>query len=599
MPIIKRLNKKLISLIAAGEVIERPASIVKELLENSIDAQSSNIMINIIEGGIGSVELVDDGVGISQNELTIALERYATSKIFSEKNLESIATLGFRGEGLYSIASIAELSITSRQKDVEYAYKVMSKYGEIKEPEPCNSVVGTRILVENMYHNIPARKKFLKSIYTEYGHCRNVVEHISLAYPDISFSLYNNKKLIFSLPQESVLSRLVNLYGDSYNANYIEVMDNLGSDICITGYLYNSVDMPTKQALQNIYVNKRFVRDRVIQSAIRQALSQVIHSTTQVHYVLFLEIPFSEIDVNVHPTKMEVRFRDTKMLYSFITNALRKCLARPINDTSNRHLINNSTNISHYDTRISPSTPSSYKHNYTVSTSQSNIFPVEHLTELSNMNTNYHKSKEEYIQPKLTIEGGSNILGTAIAQLNSTYILAQSPDGLIVIDMHAAHERILFSELKRQFLLQGVEQQKLLLPIELIFDNDIINILHTRVEQLHKLGFSIECIDNKVIIISTPSLIRMQDINSALRSLLHRVSEFGDDLLLDSHYDTLLSSIACHNSFRVNESLSLVDMNLIINKLGSIPNGNYCNHGRPTWIKYSMSDLDAQFLRGH
>lgn len=583
---IKQLPDHLVNRIAAGEVVERPASALKELIENSIDAKATKIIVELLEGGIKQIKIVDNGEGIFQDDIAIAINRHTTSKISNEDDLYQIKTLGFRGEGLASIASVSRFILSSKVADYNHGYKINSNFGIVSEVIPTALNNGTIIEVNDLYHSIPARKKFLKTESTEYSHCKAIFERLALSYFDISFEFYNNGKVIYKLNNEKLLNRIENIFGESYSSNYFEINEISSKELSISGYIYHPSYSSNNKIIQHFYINGRFVKDRVIQNAIKQGFSGVLHHEHQPQYVLFLKISPLDIDVNVHPSKSEVRFKDTGQIHSFISGTIRKTLSQnmhtmPAKDYNDIYIDNNTKDsyTSGYN---------AFKSSYPrVSDSTINRNLENNLFNMDNVD---NESKSE-INPSL---------GFAIAHLLDIYILAQTNDGLIIVDTHAAHERILLEKLKLQLdQASAIASQQLLLPLVINIPEVLQETIILHKEALLVFGFEIDLLgENQLIIRAVPILLSNANFEKLVLSVLNELSQYGNSNIIIEHTEKILSTIACHNAIRANDSLSIPEMNAILRDMEITQRANYCNHGRPTWFKITMSELNAMFMRG-
>ena len=603
---IKKLSQQLINLIAAGEVVERPASALKELLENSIDAQADDIRVTLNDGGMKLIQVLDNGLGIHPDDLPLTIEQHATSKINNIDDLANISTLGFRGEGLASIAAISNFTLSSKARNLEHGHSITSMFGTVGAVVPVAIGQGTMIEVADIYHQIPARKRFLKSSVTEYGHCKNVFERIALSHADISFSLIHNNKVIYTLPQQTLLERINHLFGDDYNHHYFEIIES--GELSLAGYVFHPSYLSSNKTVQYAYVNKRFVRDRVIQNAIKQGFSGVLHHEHQPQYVLFLDVPLHDVDVNVHPTKTEVRFKDSGKVHSFVSNCLKKALSgkfavTPL--TSEPTIPNEELLPSIITNKSAPQ----FRDKSYVATDNTKIIkqwlPQTSAKLQSTLNSLDAAIPSAPATPATTeTTAPANIddippMGYAIGQLNGVYILSNTTSGLIVVDMHAAHERIVLEKLKQQLQRGTITAQHLLMPI--VLQQDIINIEIAKlyINEITKLGFEIKIIDeNSIEIHAVPHFIEVNDIANVLAQLLHELNQYGNSDVLNQHQETILSTLACHAAIRANHQLTLSQMNALLRDMEQIPRANYCNHGRPTWFQLTMNELDKMFMRG-
>ncbi|MFN7093951.1 MAG: DNA mismatch repair endonuclease MutL [Burkholderiales bacterium] len=621
---IKKLPDQLVNRIAAGEVVERPASALKELLENSIDAKADKIIVELLEGGVKQLKVIDNGVGIYKDDIALAIDRHATSKIIAEDDLYQITTLGFRGEGLASIASVSRFLLASKVAEEQYGHQINSHFGAIDEVIPVALNKGTVIEVNELYHNIPARKKFLKSDTTEYGHCKNIFERIALSYPDISFELKHNGKMVYQLPKQTLLERIEKLFGPNYTNRYFEILELSSGGLNLSGYLYHPSYLEGSKVVQYSYLNNRFVRDRVIQNAIKQGFDGVLHHEHQPQYVLFLEIDPYEVDVNVHPTKSEVRFREVGRIHSFISSSIRKALAQnaqqsrenvvmikgdEINDTPNQTM-NTLNDTEHFRQSTMSASNRNYNSNISYSPGWKKSDAAKTVREW--LPTDNHLSLSKTTQPSspsvelFTEEQdgtASNLtmppLGFALAQLNGVYILAQARDGLIVVDMHAAHERIVLEKLKQQLSTDHISAQQLLMPLTLEIADILLETVENHQEELSKLGFELALMgEGQLVIRSTPTLLSNHNVQQLVIDLLAELTKYGNSNVIHLHQEEILSTMACHCAVRANHQLTIPEMNAILREMEQTERANYCNHGRPTWFKLTMAELDGMFMRG-
>ncbi len=621
---IHKLEDNLVNRICAGEVVERPASALKEILENSIDAGATTINVELEQGGIKLIKVTDNGSGIAADDLTLAIERHATSKLNSEDDLYAIQTLGFRGEGLASIASVSWFNLSSREAG-STGYQISNIFGDVQAVKPAALNNGTVVEVKDLYHNIPARKKFLKSETTEYQHCKTVFERLSLSHSEIAFKLSHNDKEIYNLSNSDLLGRTVDLYGSSYAQKYFTIAEIAGEDLTLSGYVYHPAYLEQNKNLQIFFVNGRYVRDKVIQSAIKQGFSGVLHHEHNPNYVLFLTINPADIDVNVHPSKSEVRFKDSGAIHSFISRSLKKALALTLSSTlaedsftSRNHDSDNYTatpypagNGSTYDKQVGswqrndyPSSTQNYK------SSQPYQRPLENNSDLvrewlssSLGGMNKTSNSDLFVEDGDELSGTSNTtlppLGHAIAQLQGIYILSQTRDGMIVVDMHAAHERIILEKLKRQLGTNAIAAQQLLMPLALNVNPILIEALHKHRDELSLLGFELDVIgEQQLAIRAIPLLLDGEQTEQLVRDVLQDLANFGSSNVILQHQEEILSTMACHCAVRANHQLSIAEMDALLREMEQTERSNYCNHGRPTWFKLTMHDLDGMFMRG-
>ena len=617
---IHKLPDNLVNRISAGEVVERPASALKEIMENSIDAQSSKIIVELEHGGIKQIKITDNGNGIHPDDLPLALDRHATSKLSTEEDLYTVMTLGFRGEGLASISSVSRFNLISKNVDSKMAYKISSNFGEISDVIPAALNNGTMIEVNELYHNIPARKKFLKSETTEYSHCKSIFERLVLSNPSIACELQHNNKIIYQLPEQDLLQRAAMLFGDDYAKHYFTLLETQTDGLSISGYVYHPSYINKSKNVQYVYVNGRYVKDRVISNAIKQGFSGVLHHEHSPEYILFIEIDPNEVDVNVHPTKTEVRFKDGGSIHSFISRSLRKVLAGNIQSNNSiadidKYDINTSKyNISKEFTLSEPQFPSnpvnhSNNHlNNPPSPEQVRAWLPDHFAQNKPLNPPYASKYNTLIQdnPELftdsVVDKTNNttmpLLGFAIAQLHGIYILSQTREGLIVVDMHAAHERVILEKLTKQRNNSTIEAQQLLIPLQLNVSELLLETAITYKNELYEMGFSYEIDGNKLSIITIPMLLDLNKTEKLVLDVLNELTKYGNTNALQEHQEELLSTMACHCAVRANRQLNLPEMNALLREIEITDRAGYCNHGRPTWFRLSMHDLDNMFMRG-
>ncbi len=625
---IHKLNDNLVNRICAGEVVERPASALKEILENSIDAEASQINVELLEGGIKLIRVTDNGSGIAAEDLPLAIERHATSKLISEDDLYAIHTLGFRGEGLASIASVSWFNLASRLADNSIGYQISNIFGEVQEVKPASLNFGSVVEAKDLYHNIPARKKFLKSETTEYSHCKTAFERLAVSHPEIGFRLSHNTKEIYNLPASDLMQRVADLFGNSYATRAFCVAEVGGEELTLSGYVYHPAYLEQNKNVQLFYVNGRFVRDKVVQNAIKQGFSGVLHHEHAPNYALFLTLAAADVDVNVHPSKSEVRFKDSGAIHSFISRSLKKTLAVSMNQSINDSSLAESPirDISHLSTLAAEDFPR--YHNYE-NYASANSSP-ENMTRSTGFATQgtYPNNTEFSQNPNLVREWlGSSFpinrqimnndlftdeetnsaennltlppLGHALAQLQGVYILAQNKDGMIVVDMHAAHERIILERLKLQLGTNAIAAQQLLMPLALQVTPRMLESLSQHHAELSLLGFEIDIIgEEQLAIRAIPLLLDDGKTEQLVREVLQDLVNFGGSNVILEHQEEILSTMACHCAVRANHQLSLAEMNALLREMEQTERSNYCNHGRPTWFKLTMRDLDGMFMRG-
>ena len=660
---IAALPDHLVNQIAAGEVVERPANALKEIVENSIDAGATAIDVELAGGGIRLIRVSDNGSGIHSDDIELALHRHATSKIKTLNDLEHVASMGFRGEGLASIASVSRLTLTSRQDGSAHATQVKAEDGKLSSPTAAAHPVGTTIEAAELFFNTPARRKFLKSENTEYAHCATMLERLALAHPHIAFSLKRDGKQVFKLPAQSLHERIAAIVGDDFQTASLEIDSGNGAL-----RLYGAIAKPTfakgKTDKQYCFVNHRFVRDKVMLHAVKQAYRDVLHNALTPAFVLFLDLPPEAVDVNVHPTKTEIRFRDSQQVHQLVFHTLNKALADTRADLTES--VGNAGEVLHEITGIRPAAtssenePSGFHPNPTASSE--NIFaaaPNTHASEPRNAfgsgktapmpyqaarapqqrslslresrtalntyaelfkNTAADEADIELAQFEQARFGNTSAtssenparafsddpkpelppLGFAIAQLLGIYILAQAEDSLLLIDMHAAAERVNYEKMKRQRQENGnLQSQRLLIPVTFAASHEECAALADHTDTL--AGFGLELSDmggNTIAVRAVPAMLGKADVVSLAKDVLGELAQVGSSQTIEEHENHILATMSCHGSVRAGRQLTLPEMNALLRDMENTPRSNQCNHGRPTWVKLTLKELDALFLRG-
>ncbi|MBO7082144.1 MAG: DNA mismatch repair endonuclease MutL [Neisseriaceae bacterium] len=619
---IELLSDHLINQIAAGEVVERPANAVKETVENSIDANATQISIALEKGGIKLIRITDNGEGIAQNDLPLALSRHATSKIKQLSDLERINSMGFRGEGLASIASVSRLVLTSRTADNSHGFSIRADDGVIGKITPVSCEVGTIVEISEIYFNTPARRKFLKSESTEYAHCMNAIERIALANPQVAFSVTHNGKSVLHLPIQSLSERIGSIVGEDFQAASLPVDETVG-DFCLSGCIAKPTFTQGKTNQQFCFVNQRFVRDKTILHAVKQAYRDVLHHQITPAFVLFLDMPANEVDVNVHPTKTEVRFRESQAIHQFIFHVLDKVLAKTsASVTSSISQASETLSQIIAEKQRPQSFQPALSHvqgaflgksgKSSVSYSQSRpSYPTQQKglqlrEDFDAVNTfaplyqNAEKNPFRLPETENTTTENQEIppLGFAVAQIFDIYILSQNQEGLIVVDMHAAHERIHYEKLKQQKQSQKIASQSLLIPPAFQATHEEIATAEQYAARLQDYGFRISIKDNTIAVCAVPHLLLRADPVEMVRKILADLANFGESKIAEEEENRLLATIACHGSVRAGRKLTIPEMNQLLRDMEQTERSNQCNHGRPTWVQLTMNDLDQLFLRG-
>jgi DNA mismatch repair protein MutL len=594
MPAIRLLPDQLVNQIAAGEVVDRPAAALKELLENSVDAGARAVEADLAQGGVKQIRVADDGAGIPRQELPLALARHATSKIARLDDLDAIGTLGFRGEALASIASVSRLTLTSRARDAQHAWRVEAEGGSLSSAQPAALASGTVVDVRELYFNTPARRKFLRSEGTEYGHCLEAFRRIALAHPEAAFSLSHNGRAQQRLSAQDRRARVGALLSNEF-LGAAAMLDETAGSIQLAGWLarpaYLTQSGGTRDA-QYVFVNGRFVRDRVLMHALRDAYRDVLHHDRQPSFVLWLSIDPRAIDVNVHPTKIEVRFRDSGAIHQFVRRAVEKALASRAAEQAPVSLASrmSSSALRPYEVPQRP---------MTLAIASEAAEPSPFYARLFDTRPSGAKEAAEYRPASLpATDGQVPPLGFALAQLHGVYVLAQNRDGLVLVDMHAAHERIVYEKLKAA-LDDAMPLQPLLLPVSFQAEPLEVATVEENAAMLGRLGFDLSVLSPTAVAVrGIPALLADADAISLARSVLRDVREFGASEVLTAHQNELLATMACHAAVRANRSLSVPEMNALLREMEATERAGQCNHGRPTWYQLSLSDLDRMFLRG-
>jgi DNA mismatch repair protein MutL len=606
---IQLLPDLLISQIAAGEVVERPSSVLKELLENALDAGGMAIQIQLEEGGVKLIRVSDDGCGIARDELALALTRHATSKIASLADLERVSTLGFRGEALASVAAVARLSLTSRQAGATHASRLLAAPGAV--PEPAALSGGTVVEMRDLYYNTPARRKFLKSEATEFAHCAEAVKRIALAKPDVAFMLAHNGRTSLHLAQCDAARRAGAILGEDFLAESRAIDAGTGP-LRIFGHCAAPTHSRTRGDAQSCYVHGRFVRDKLLAHALREAYQDMLHGSRYPAYCLFLEIDPAMVDVNVHPAKTEVRFRDSRAVHQFVFHAVQKALSSPLATTSATlsPLLNQSAATAIPPT--GPALPDAGAGPARSSSARSQSWaPRQQVLRVTEPPTTayYTFSRAAFATPDLpalTETPASELassdappLGYALAQLHGIYILAQNVQGMVLVDMHAAHERILYEKLKNALDEQRIATQVLLIPAVFAADALDIAVVEEHADTLDELGFDVALLGPAQLAVrGVPVLLQAADPAALVRSLLAELREHGVSQLLTARRNEFLAMMACHGAVRARRVLSIPEMNALLRQMEETERADQCNHGRPTWARLSLQELDALFMRG-
>jgi DNA mismatch repair protein MutL len=597
MPTIHRLPELLINQIAAGEVVDRPASVLKEVLENALDAGAQSIDVQLDEGGVRRMRVADDGCGIERAEMPIALERHATSKIATLDDLEQVDTLGFRGEALAAIAAVARTTLTSRAAGAEHAWRITSAE---REPVPAALNSGTVIEVADLYYNTPARRKFLKSTQTEFAHCDEVFRRIALAHPGVALQLSHNGRVSHRLPTGTARARIAALMGDDFLAA-ARAIQATGA-ISLSGFASQPAYARSNRDAQYFFVNGRYVRDKLLAHAVSQAYADILHGSRHPAYALFLEIDPRGVDVNVHPAKTEVRFREAQAVHQFVFHAVQRVLSEsgagrqastPDAPPSSPALHGSSSAPARYPATLASPAHIGQKAMDSASQSYFNFTRQAHPDPSLSSAASPSSLPESAGEP----ETGAP-LGYALAQLHGVYILAQNARGLVLVDMHAAHERILYEKLKA--VLDGTPAiQRLLIPA--LFAVSVVDMATAEscTEVLARMGFEVAAAGPQELVVRTvPALLAHAPFAELIRELLAELREFPASEVVTRRRNELLATMACHGAVRANRQLTVAEMNALLRDMESTERADQCNHGRPTWTQFTMSELDHFFMRG-
>ncbi|MCL4315425.1 MAG: DNA mismatch repair endonuclease MutL [Gammaproteobacteria bacterium] len=589
-PRIQRLPDVLISQIAAGEVVERPASVIKELLENSLDAGGRQIEVDVEQGGVRLMRVRDDGCGIRKDDLALALSRHATSKIQNLSDLEQVRSLGFRGEALPSISSVARLSLASRSAQDANGWIVTG--GESGALRPTPHPIGTTVEVRDLFYNIPARRKFLRSEQTEFDHLQETVKRLALSRADTGFTLRHHERTVFTLrADEGPERRVAALCGENFMAQALSMEFEAGP-LRVSGWIGLPTFSRSQADMQYFYLNGRLVRDKLVSHALRQAYQDVLYHGRHPAYVLYFTLPPEEVDVNVHPAKHEVRFRSGRMAHDFLYRAVQQALA--------------GTRAGQTVSAARP--PAATQSPHTQHTQQAAMplhASASEVREQIGAYTILHGTPA--LEPALEMEQeGAHApaqdappLGYALAQLQGIYILAENKSGLVLVDMHAAHERVLYERMKDALQGAGVRAQPLLVPVSVSVSEHEAQAAEQHGELLNKLGFEISRAGPETLLIrQIPALLGDVDAAALLRDALADIVTHGTSARLDERMNEILGGMACHAAVRARRKLSHSEMNALLRDMERTERSNQCNHGRPTWVQLDMTMLDKLFMRG-
>lgn len=618
---IQQLSPRLANQIAAGEVVERPASVIKELLENSLDAGATRLELDIEDGGIKRMRIRDNGRGIQRDDLPLALARHATSKIHALEDLEAVATLGFRGEALASIASVARLALTSSRDDSGQGWQVEACGREMQaQLQPAAHPRGTTVEVRDLFFNTPARRKFLRTEKTEFNRVDETVKRLALSRFDVDISLRHNGKAVHSLragqSRAEMERRLAQLAGPAFMQHALH-LDMERSGLRLWGWVAEPAFSRSQADLQFFYVNGRAIRDKVVSHAVRRAFADVLHHGRHPAFVLYLELDPATVDVNVHPTKHEVRFRDGRLVHDFLYSSLHRALAAVRPGDKDTHPEQREAAPPETETvggiaagefagqqrmplaaRPSPGSLQQQMQNYgTLHQPYSGVAEAPAPGTVGNP-AQRMRSLDSTL-PASPEAGETPPLGFAIAQLHGIYILAQNEQGLIVVDMHAAHERIVYERLKAAHAAGGIQAQPLLVPVSLAVSQREADCFEEREEVFTALGFLLQRAGPETLLVrQVPAALHGGAVEQLVRDVLADLLAEGSSSRIGERINEILSTMACHGSVRANRRLSIPEMNALLRDMETTPRSGQCNHGRPTWIPVKLAEMDKWFMRG-
>jgi DNA mismatch repair protein MutL len=602
------LPDDLISQIAAGEVIERPASVIKELVENALDARARRIDVEVGRGGSALLRVRDDGVGIEAAEMGLALMRHATSKIASLLDLEHVASLGFRGEALPSIASVSRLTLTSRAASAEHASSASTLEGAVQAVRPASHPFGTSVEVRDLFFNVPARRKFLRSEPTEFQHIARMLERLALSRFDVAFSLTHNGKTVWTLPAAisaaERLARVAAICGDEFAGHSIELRHERET-LRLSGWLGLPTFSRSQSDLQFVFLNGRYVRDKLLAGAARRGYQDVMFHGRFPAYLLYLEMDPSMVDVNAHPQKLEVRFRDSRLVHDFVFRSIERALAatRPTEESPGSAPLDWLTAGAQHG-RMRPGAdhaPPPHQVRFLLPEARARASAVDHYrAQLTTAPSDGAAAGSAALVAVHDSFGAATDapLGYAIAQLHGVYILAQAADGMVLVDMHAAHERVTYERMKK--LLHGENaQQRLLVPQVLKVSPAQADAAEAHAREFAGLGFELTRLaPGELALRAVPSLLADRDPTGIVMDVLSDLVDEGRSRRVEESIDHLLATMACHASVRAQRSLSLPEMNALLREMEGTDRADQCNHGRPTWVRLSLGDLDRLFSRG-
>jgi DNA mismatch repair protein MutL len=604
MPQIRPLPPELINQIAAGEVIERPSSVVKELVENSLDAGATRIEVDIEQGGARLIRVRDDGDGISADDLPLAVASHATSKIGSFDDLEHVASMGFRGEALASVSSVARFALTSRKRGLDAAFRIEVDSGRFQAARPAQHPTGTSVEVRDLFYNVPARRKFMRAERTEFAHIDDLLKSLALARSGVEFRLSHNGKSVrvwkTAHDEHAMLSRVAEVLGENFPQQSLRI-DHAAAGMRLSGWVGLPTASRSQSDSQYFYVNGRLVRDRIVAHAVRQAYADVLFHGRHPSFVLYLELDPVGVDVNVHPAKSEVRFREQRLVHDFLFRTLHEALA----ETRAGQLGTGDAPLAD----STPSVPMGSSATYAQSQAWPNAFtqtrmplgvredPLAGYAAL--LGETIPVAPTQTTTMPLSNDRDAPPLGFAIAQLKTIYVLAENEQGLVLVDMHAAHERITYEKLKTARAVSNLRTQLLLVPHSVAVGAKEAAAAEEHADALTEWGLELSRSGPSAVVVRRiPTLLDGADIAELTRNILAELAQHGSSRQLLELENELLSTMACHGSVRAGRRLSLPEMNALLREMEATERSGQCNHGRPTWVQLSIGELDKLFLRG-
>ena len=608
---IRKLPNQLIDQIAAGEVVERPASVVKELVENALDAGATQITIDVQTGVKKNIKITDNGRGILKDELALAIERHATSKIDSLYDLEHLGSLGFRGEALPSIASVSRFTMTSQHEDAELAYCIRSDGGQVSGPEPASHPPGTTVEVTDLFYNTPARRRFLKTDRTEFLRIDELIKQLSLSRFDVGFRLAHNGQIIRHAQagdaEPLIRQRISQLCGKDFMEQALHIEHQRG-DLKLSGWVAKPNWNRARADRQFFFINGRVIKDKLVAHAVRQAYQDVLFHGRHPAFVLYLSLNPELVDVNVHPTKHEVRFRDTRLVHDFIFGAIHQTLAPARMEEQTRATESSGQSFDPAPVQNRMAFGGGYSSGQGTTGAQNSLNYLQQMTNkgvqssLAEHDLSYTSQENNSQHPSLPEQDRAEDippLGYAKAQIHGVFILAENKQGLIIVDMHAAHERILYERMKQRFADDQLKNQKLLVPIQINVSAREVAVVEEQGDWFAQLGFEISITGEESLTIrKVPAILAQADVEELLKDVLSEMVALGSSSKIEAAINEILSTMACHGSVRANHPLSLMEMNALLRDMESTLRSDQCNHGRPTWTQLDMKQLDKLFLRG-